>query len=200
MDQTLWPAIASQFGAEDEDLIGVQGLELDITTNTRSSDLRQDVSEAIVKDVKILTAPGEPEKRSIELQLPTDMSYRAGDYLAILPLNSSKIVKRVMKRFGLPWDARIHIKEGQNTILPTGREMSVFDLLSAYVELNQPATTKVYSPSSTFQYHPRHISLMRQAARHCHCQVNSGSCSSRPPPLDATLHNLCSANISPSPA
>ena len=143
MDQTLWPAIASQFGAEEEDPAEVQGLDLEVTTNTRSSDLRQDVSEAIVKNVKVLTAPGEPEKRSIELQLPTDMPYRAGDYLAILPLNSSKIVKRVMNRFGLPWDARIRIKEGQNTILPTGREMSVFDLLSAYVELNQPATTKV---------------------------------------------------------
>ena len=143
MDQTLWPAIGSEFGAQEEDPTEAQGLDLEIVTNTRSSDLRQDVSEAIVKDVKILTASGEPEKRHIEVQLPTDMTYRAGDYLAVLPLNSSKIVKRVMNRFGLPWDARMYIKEGQNTILPTGREMSVFDLLSAYVELNQPATTKV---------------------------------------------------------
>lgn len=74
------------------------------------------------------------------------MTYRTGDYLAVLPLNHSQIVKRVMNRFSLPWDARISIKEGQNTILPTNREMSVFDLLSAYVELNQPATKKVSSP------------------------------------------------------
>ncbi|MCJ1393970.1 hypothetical protein MMC18_006847 [Xylographa bjoerkii] len=141
-DQTLWPGIATEYGAEDEDLSETQGLEIEISTNTRSNDLRQDVSEAIVKDVKVLTAPGEPEKRHIELQLPTDMTYKAGDYLAVLPLNSSEVVKRVMRRFALPWDAKINIKEGQNTILPCGRDMGVFDLLSAYVELNQPATTK----------------------------------------------------------
>ncbi|MCJ1400318.1 hypothetical protein MMC11_003523 [Xylographa trunciseda] len=141
-DQTLWSGIAAEFGAEDEDPSESQGLDIEISTNTRSNDLRQDVAEAIVKDVKVLTAPGEPEKRHIELQLPTDMTYRAGDYLAVLPLNGSEIVKRVMNRFSLPWDAKINIKEGQNTILPCGRDMSVFDLLSAYVELNQPATTK----------------------------------------------------------
>ncbi|MCJ1281918.1 hypothetical protein MMC26_001241 [Xylographa opegraphella] len=142
VDHTLWPGIAAEYGVEDEDPSESQGLDVEISTNTRSNDLRQDVSEAIVKDVKILTAPGEPEKRHIELQLPTNMTYRAGDYLAVLPLNSSEIVKRVMKRFSLPWDSKINIKEGQNTILPCGRDMSVFDLLSAYVELNQPATTK----------------------------------------------------------
>ncbi|MCJ1431831.1 hypothetical protein MMC27_001186 [Xylographa pallens] len=142
VDQTLWPGIAAEYGVEDEDTSESQGLDIEISTNTRSSDLRQDVSEAIVKDAKVLTAPGEPEKRHIELQLPTDMTYRTGDYLAVLPLNRSEIVKRVMKRFSLPWDAKINIKEGQNTILPCGRDMSVFDLLSAYVELNQPATTK----------------------------------------------------------
>ncbi|MCJ1377356.1 hypothetical protein MMC17_000451 [Xylographa soralifera] len=142
VDRTLWPGIAAEYGVENEESTESQGLEIEISTNTRSEDLRQDVSEAIIKDIKVLTAPGEPEKRHIELQLPTDMTYRTGDYLAVLPLNSSEIVKRVMKRFSLPWDSKINIKEGQNTILPCGRDMSVFDLLSAYVELNQPATTK----------------------------------------------------------
>ena len=118
-------------------------LDIEVTTHTRSSNLRQDVSEAIVEDVKILTAPGEPEKRHIELQLPSDMTYKAGDYLAILPLNHAKIVKRVMNRFGLAWDSKFIVKEGQNTLLPAGRDMSVFAALSAYLEFNQPATIKV---------------------------------------------------------
>ena len=156
VDRTLWPGIATEYGVEDEDTSESQSLDIEISTNIRSSDLRQDVNEAIVKDAKVLTAPGEPEKRHIELQLPTDMTYRTGDYLAVLPLNSSEIVKRVMKRFSLPWDAKINIKEGQNTILPCSRDMSVFDLLAAYVELNQPATTKVQRcftlSSKTFLY------------------------------------------------
>jgi len=178
MDQKLWPAIAKEFGAEDEDAAGVRGLDVEISTNTRSSDLRQDVSEAIVMEVKVLTVPGEPEKRHIGLQLPTDMTYRAGDYLAVLPLNHSKIVKRVMNRFSLPWDAKIHIKEGQNTVLPTGREMSVFDLLSAYVELNQPATIKVVRSHQEFSS----TKVMSSTARHCHRHFHPGPLPAPGPP------------------
>ena len=169
MDQELWPAIATKFGANNRDHLDFHGLDIEISTNTRSSDLRQDVSEAIVKDVQLLTAPGEPEKRHIELQLPTDMTYRAGDYLAVLPLNHSKIVKRVMNRFSLPWDAKINIKKGQNTILPTGRDMSVFDLLSAYVELSQPATIKVFQ---SYQHFHR-TKLIAPVARHRHRLLHS---------------------------
>ena len=71
------------------------------------------------------------------------MTYKAGDYLAVLPLNHGKVVKRVMSRFSVPWDAMIKIPEGQNTMLPTGREMSAYGMLAAYTELNQPATAKV---------------------------------------------------------
>ena len=71
------------------------------------------------------------------------MTYRAGDYLAVLPINPAQTVKRVLNRFSLPWDAKIHIRDGQNTVLPTGRDMAVYEVLSTYVELNQPATTKV---------------------------------------------------------
>ena len=107
-------------------------------------DLRQDVSEAIVKNVESLTAAGEPEKRHIEIQLPSGMTYRAGDYLAILPINQGSKVKSVMSRFGLPWDVKMTIRAGQNTFLPTGRELSVYNLLASYVELGQPATQKVF--------------------------------------------------------
>ena len=142
VDKSFWPAIAAEYGVEEEDDSQGRGLDIEITAGSRSSDLRQDVSEAIVRDVKILTAPGEPEKRHIEIQLPSGMEYRAGDYLAVLPINHNRTIKRVMNRFSLPWDAKITIKPGQNTILPTGREILVFALLSAYVELTQPATSK----------------------------------------------------------
>ena len=141
-DEKFWPAVGKEYGHEGTDTLDNTGLEIEITTHIRSSALRQNVSEAIVKDVKVLTAPGEPEKRHIELQLPTDMTYRAGDYLAVLPINHAKIVRRVMNRFGLAWDAVITVKEGQNTILPT-QKIAVYAMLSAYVELNQPATVKV---------------------------------------------------------
>lgn len=141
-DDCLWPGVSQEFGASevsDDD----NPLDLEITSQMRSSNLRQNVKEAKITANELLTAEGEPPKRHIELRLPTDMTYNVGDYLAVLPINPVKTVKRVLRRFGLPWDSVVTIKPGKNTTLPTAVPVSVFDLLSSYVELSQPATKKV---------------------------------------------------------
>ena len=101
------------------------------------------MKEAIVVSNDLLTSAGEPEKRYITLKLPTGMTYKVGDYLAVLPLNNLKTIRRVLKHFGLSWDAMMTVKVGENTTLPTGHPISVMDVLGAYVELSQPATRKV---------------------------------------------------------
>jgi cytochrome P450/NADPH-cytochrome P450 reductase len=60
-------------------------------------------------------------------------------------LNNQKNIRRVLKHYGLPWDAMLTIKAGQNTTLPTDHPLSAMDILGAYVELSQPATKKVCS-------------------------------------------------------
>lgn len=145
-DESLWPALQKQFGGEgDEQAEAVpfgQNLTIEVF-NKRASHLRSDVSEAKVVATKTLTSPGVGEKRHIELQLPSEMRYRAGDYLAILPLNPPETVHRVLKRFSLPWDAMLKIssRTGGST-LPTEHPVSAHDLFSAYLELAQPATKR----------------------------------------------------------
>ncbi|RDW85388.1 bifunctional cytochrome P450 reductase [Coleophoma crateriformis] len=136
-DDHLW----SKLGG-DSDVIEDTSLEIEVDTDSRRSTLRQDVKEAVVLGNERLTAEGVPEKRYVALKLPTGMSYKVGDYLAILPVNPSKTTRRVLKRYGLPWDAMITIKPGANTTLPTGHPLSAMDVLGAYVELTQPATKK----------------------------------------------------------
>lgn len=119
------------------------GVDLEIDTASRRTTLRQDVKEAIVISNEILTSPDVPEKRHIVFKLPTGVTYKAGDYLAVLPINNTQNIHRVLKRFGLPWDAVLTIKPGSNTTLPSGHPLSAMELLGAYVELNQPATRKV---------------------------------------------------------
>jgi cytochrome P450/NADPH-cytochrome P450 reductase len=143
-DELLWPAI----GGGPEDANKESGIDVVIDTTTRTSQLRQDVREAVVVSNEVLTAEGEPEKRHIALKLPTGASYKVGDYLAVLPLNHSKTIRRVLKRYGLPWDSMLTIKSGANTTLPMGIPISAYDILGAYVELSQPATKKVYIPIS----------------------------------------------------
>jgi cytochrome P450/NADPH-cytochrome P450 reductase len=116
---------------------------MDISAQDRTTTLRQDVKLGQVISVRSLTAPGEPEKRHLEIQLPSEMTYRPGDYLAILPFNPYSTVHRVLHKYHLPWDAVITIRDGGATNLPTNVPISAFDLLKGYVELTKPATKKV---------------------------------------------------------
>lgn len=139
-DEKLWPALGGKAETQEE-----SGIDIEIDTDSRRAKLRQDVKEAVILSNKVLTAEGEPEKRHIVLQLPTGMTYKAGDYLAVLPLNNTKNIRRVLKWANLPWDAMLTIKSGANTTLPTGHPISAMGVLGAYVELSQPATRKVSS-------------------------------------------------------
>ena len=140
-DKQFWPTIKKDFGSgvEADD---TTGLHIEVSTSLRSSHLRQDVKEAVVVKNKLLGLGTESPKRHIELKLPTDMTYRAGDYLAVLPINHTAVVGRVIKRFHLPWDAFVTVKSGES-YLPVGQPMPVFGVLSAYVELSQTATRRV---------------------------------------------------------
>ncbi|KOS21415.1 Bifunctional P-450:NADPH-P450 reductase [Escovopsis weberi] len=140
-DESLWPALAAKYGTSDNADASGGGLTVEIS-QPRKTTLRQDVEEALVLSTKTLTGQSDSVKNHIEIQLPTGMSYRAGDYLAVLPINPKQSVSRVFRRFNLSWDAFIKIGSSQPTTLPTGTALPAADVLGAYVELNQPATKK----------------------------------------------------------
>ncbi len=143
-EEVLWPALGAKYGvieaADHETFQSVLSVEV---TTPRSSTLRQDVQEAIVVATRDLTAPEAPPKKHIEIQLPSDLRYSAGDYLAILPISPKEAISRVMRRFQLPWDAHITISAEGQTSLPVDTPVSATDVLGAYVELAQPATKRV---------------------------------------------------------
>jgi cytochrome P450 / NADPH-cytochrome P450 reductase len=146
-DSVLWPAMSQTFGAppvstEESETINSGGLEVEVTT-LRTTSLRQDVREAVVIENRDLTKPGVSLKKHMEIQLPSGMPYSTGDYVAILPLNPKESVYRALRRFGIAWDAYLTINAAPGTTtLPTGTPMSASDILSAYVELAQPATKR----------------------------------------------------------
>ncbi|KND90461.1 Bifunctional P450/NADPH-P450 reductase [Tolypocladium ophioglossoides CBS 100239] len=139
-DESLWPALHGMYGTEDSSDGGNDGLNVEVSL-PRKTTLRQDVEEAQVVAAKTLTESGSVKKH-IEIQLPTGMTYRAGDYLAVLPFNPKQTVARVFRRFGLSWDATLKITSDRLTTLPTDTAISAADVLSAYVELSQPATKR----------------------------------------------------------
>lgn len=138
----LWPALGPYLSSSEDSskFSTIPTIEIELTNEERAAHLQQNVQWANVIDARVLTAEGEPEKRHIEIELPSNMTYSAGDYLAVLPLNPKEYVRRVMNHFNLPWDGMITIKPGSATSLPTGKPIGIFDLLQGYVEISQPAT------------------------------------------------------------
>lgn len=118
-----------------------EAMDIRISTTTRASHLNYNVQDALVLSNKALASSGGvKEKRHIELRLPTSLSYQAGDYLAILPMNDQKLVWRVLRRFELPWDAVMTLEGGSHSFIPVGTETPVSSVLESYIELNTPAT------------------------------------------------------------
>lgn len=144
-DASFWPAIQTSYGgtASLSDSATEPSITVSVSPQSRSANLKQDVRGGLLVENRVITAPGVPEKRHVEIKLPSDMVYKAGDYLAILPTNPKKNVRRAMKRFGLAWDAVLNIKANGPSVLPTDVNISAVDVLSSYIELAQPATKKV---------------------------------------------------------
>lgn len=144
-ENKLWPALKERFDTQtSEDAgSGAKALSMTIDVQNRSSLLRQDTQLGEVAETSLLTGPGIYRKRHIGIRLPSGATYRAGDYLAVLPLNPPSLVNRVQKRFGLPWDAVITIDHSNVTSLPKGHPVSAHDVLSSMVELEQPASSRV---------------------------------------------------------
>ena len=139
----FWPAIAKQYGGITDIETSNDALDIQISSQHRSSHLRQDVQEALVVGTDLLTSAGVPAKRHIEIKLPEGLTYRTGDYLAILPLNPRESVVRVMRHFGMAPDATLTITSREESTLPTGIPISAVDVFTSYVELSQPATKRV---------------------------------------------------------
>ncbi|KAJ6782745.1 hypothetical protein PWT90_03620 [Aphanocladium album] len=140
-DEKLWPTLREKYGATENQEQGASAIAVEVT-HPRKTTLRQDVEEAMVLDTKVLTTGHNGVKKHIEINLPSDMNYKTGDYLAILPLNPIPTIKRVLRRFGIAWDATLTITAQGSTSLPTGSPIAAANILGAYVELSQPATKR----------------------------------------------------------
>lgn len=136
--------LQKQLGSGDEAPVAA-GLEVEFVAAGRESTLRLgDLQQGRVvenRELVDMTAPDARSKRHIEFVLPEGMSYRAGDYLAVLARNPPALVERVLRRLGLKADALVVLsRQAGPANLPTGRPLSCDELLSNYVELAQPAT------------------------------------------------------------
>jgi cytochrome P450 / NADPH-cytochrome P450 reductase len=86
---------------------------------------------------------GTPDRstRHIEIALPDDTPYRAGDHLGVLPRNSIDLIRRVITRFGLDGGQYVTIipTSGTHTHLPIDEPTPLLGVLASCVELQDVA-------------------------------------------------------------
>nr|BAJ96920.1 predicted protein [Hordeum vulgare subsp. vulgare] len=141
-NSTLWSTLSEKLGTKTVATTAEPMFEVEIVKETRSVFLRQtDLQPGEIIENKQL-AGGPRPKRHIEVALPEGITYRAGDYLVVLPMNSGYMIDRALKQFGLNRESQIIIHSDKQTYLPTGYSVNITVILAAYVELSQPATRK----------------------------------------------------------
>lgn len=147
-ESMFWPAVSAKYGAtQSKDGHKSQSaLQVEVSSGMRASTLGLQLQDGLVVENKLLTQPGVPAKRMVRFKLPSDMTYQCGDYLAVLPVNPSSVVRRAIRRFDLPWDAMLRISKHQGSshgaTIPLDVPISAYELLSTYVELSQPASKR----------------------------------------------------------
>lgn len=86
--------------------------------------------------------PPRSSTRHMTIGLPKDVSYRTGDHLAVYARNRAEVVENIVERLGLKPD-QVVVLEGQGSRmrhLPLGRPVTVRQLLSDFVELQDAAS------------------------------------------------------------
>lgn len=142
----LWPRLGAAFGLDAHSPAPSPAFEVEFVQGVREPLLRQNRLQlgTLVENRELVdtAAPGARSKRHLEIALPAGMTYRTGDYLALLPVNPPEQVDRALRRFGLAYDAQIviHAGAGVQTFFPTDQPVTAGELLASYVELALPAT------------------------------------------------------------
>lgn len=118
-----------------------------INTPMKLKDLKQTQLQQgkviLNKELVNLTHELGRSKKHLEIELPNGMSYRAGDYLTILPINTTNNIQRVLDYFSLKETTQLILKDDSGmSMLPLNYPISVGEVLKNYVELGQPVTRR----------------------------------------------------------
>lgn len=141
----LWADLGKALGRETAEA-PQRGIEVEVVRAGREAALRltdHGLGRVLEnRELVDMTSPHARSKRHLEIALPEGMSYRAGDYLAVLPRNPRPDVDRALRRFGFAADTQVVVRKGDGVPapLPEGYPVLAAEVLASYVELGQPAT------------------------------------------------------------
>lgn len=116
---------------------------LPATANSATNAFTEMTTATVVSQSVLAPAQGElPETRYIRVRLPEGQTYRAGDYLNILPKNPASTVDRVLKHFRLDANAIISFDKAM-PFIGANIPVRAADLFGSYVELSLPVAKRI---------------------------------------------------------
>ena len=168
--ETLWADLGKTLGHAVAEKPSAPAFDVEVLKSGRESTLQlHELAQATIvanRELVNLSAEGARSKRHLQIALPQGMSYRSGDYLAVLPRNAQVNVERALRRFGFANDTQIviHKQSDASAALPGDYPISAFEILSNYVELAQPATrAQIHQLAGTTECPPERADLERLA-------------------------------------
>lgn len=116
------------------------------------------VHAPISENHELQLAGSERSTRHIEVTLPEGITYQEGDHLGVLPSNSKENVNRILQRYGLNGNDQVTLTASGRSAahLPLDRPVSLFDLLSYSVEVQEAATRAQIRELAAFTVCPPH--------------------------------------------
>ncbi|WP_159886087.1 bifunctional cytochrome P450/NADPH--P450 reductase [Paenibacillus puerhi] len=161
--EQLWPGVLGALGLEGSGLKQQERSTLSVQfvsglAATPLADAYDALPASVVENRELQGEGSERSTRHIEIALPEGVSYREGDHLGVLPRNDLKQVERVLRRYGLQRSEHLIISATGRSVahLPLDRPISVLDLLSDSVELQEAATRAQLRELAAFTICPPH--------------------------------------------
>jgi cytochrome P450/NADPH-cytochrome P450 reductase len=106
-----------------------------------------------VANDELLDATTNRSTRHVEIRIPADISYKAGDHLGVCPANPEELVHSYLELCDMDAAAMIRVRtrdvEHHQGMLPLDKPISAFAVLSYFYELQQPVgRTQLHQLSS----------------------------------------------------
>ncbi|MGG1218765.1 bifunctional cytochrome P450/NADPH--P450 reductase [Priestia endophytica] len=160
---TMWKDAMNTFGLKLNENVEKERSTLNIqfVSGLGESPLAQSYEAAyasISKNIELQLPGSERSTRHIEITLPEEVTYQEGDHLGVLPSNSKENVERILKRFSLNGNNQVKLTASGSSAahLPLNRPISLHNLLSYSVEIQEPATRAQIRELSAYTVCPPH--------------------------------------------
>lgn len=116
------------------------------------------INAKVIRNKELQQPGSERSTRLIEIELPAGITYQEGDHLGVFPCNSEENVNRILSRFDLSKKDQVILTANGVSVshLPLDRPVSLSNLLSHSVELQEPATRTQIRELAAFTVCPPH--------------------------------------------